>query len=233
MKKLLSPDELDFFFTALQEMYPQNESELNWSTPRQLLVAVVLSAQTTDKQVNKVTSQFFNQIKTPYDTLSYSPENRYQLIKSVNYAPTKAKHLYQTAQLLTTWKAAPDYTIPNTEQELTKLPWVGVKTAKVILFVLYDTDDIAVDTHVHRVCNRMRIVQTNSPLQTSKLLPERIPDKYKKIAHHALIYFGRYRSKARNILPGWKSFEDFKTYYYTSFKKYWYHRDLQWNKTNF
>lgn len=205
---------IDIFFTTLEKLYPENRTDLIRETPRQLLVAVVMSAQTTDKQVNKVTEKFFNNIKTPYDTLQLTEDQRYEYIKWVNYAPTKAKNLYKTAQMLviardeaihSQWKNPSatmipwhSYVIPNKLSELIKLHWVGEKTAKVILHVLYNTNDIAVDTHVHRVCNRIWLISTKEPLQTSKLLDKAIPDKYKSIAHHTLIFFGRYHCTARN-----------------------------------
>jgi len=189
--------DIDVFFKTLEQLYPENRTDLIRDTPRQLLVAVVMSAQTTDKQVNKVTEKFFNIIKTPYDTLQLTEAQRYEYIKWVNYAPTKAKNLYKTAQLLIQDQLEDHYIIPGTLSELIKLHWVGEKTAKVILHVLYNTNDIAVDTHVHRVCNRIGLVQTKEALQTSKLLDNAIPDKYKHIAHHTLIFFWRYHCTAR------------------------------------
>ncbi len=196
----MNKKDINFFFEKLALLYPANTTELIRETPWQLLVAVVLSAQTTDKQVNKLTSSFFQTMQSPYDTLRYPPEERYQLIRWVNYAPTKAKHLYQTAQIIINnnkqWES--NYIIPKDIQELMKLPWVGEKTAKVIRHVLYQTDDIAVDTHVHRVLNRLWFVHTKTALQTSKIVDEVIPNKYKQSAHHSLIMFGRYHCQARN-----------------------------------
>lgn len=188
---------IDIFFTALEKLYPENRTDLIWETPWQLLVAVVMSAQTTDKQVNKVTEKFFKIIKTPYDTVKLTEPERYEHIKWVNYAPTKARNLYKTAQLLIKNQTNHHYIIPDSLSELIKLHWVGEKTAKVILHVLYQTNDIAVDTHVHRVCNRIGLVHTKEPIQTSKLLDKAIPDKYKHIAHHTLIFFWRYHCTAR------------------------------------
>lgn len=203
---------IDIFFTTLEKLYPENRTDLIWETPWQLLVAVVMSAQTTDKQVNKVTGKFFDTIKTPYDTVALSEEQRYEYIKWVNYAPTKAKNLYKTAQLLTK-ESNNIYTIPDTLSELIKLHGVGEKTAKVILHVLYNTNDIAVDTHVHRVCNRVGLVSTNEPIQTSKLLDKVIPEKYKSIAHHTLIFFGRYQCTARKPKCDTCPFTKFCLYY--------------------
>ncbi len=204
---------IDYFFQRLQEMYPENRTDLIWKTPRQLLVAVVMSAQTTDKQVNKVTGQFFSSIKTPYDTLQLSLEQRSECIKWVNYAPTKAKNLYKTAQLLTEDHTQPDYVIPDNMSELVKLSWVGEKTAKVVLHVLYQTDDIAVDTHVHRVANRIGLVDTKTPLQTSKIIDNSIPKQYTYIAHHTLIFFGRYHCLARKPKCESCPFTSFCKYY--------------------
>ncbi len=205
---------IDIFFTTLEKLYPENRTDLIWETPWQLLVAVVMSAQTTDKQVNKVTGKFFDTIKTPYDTVAVSEEQRYEYIKWVNYAPTKAKNLYKTAQSLTK-ESNNIYTIPDNLSELIKLHGVGEKTAKVILHVLYNTNDIAVDTHVHRVCNRIWLVSTNEPLQTSKFLDNVIPEKYKSIAHHTLIFFWRYHCTARKPKCQDCPFTSFCTYYQT------------------
>lgn len=210
----LNSQDVTFFFEALQRMYPENDTELIRNTPWQLLVAVILSAQTTDKQVNKVTKWFFDKIKTPYDVVRLNPKERYTYIKSVNYAPTKAKNIYTTAQILTNNKKAPQYTIPKNLEKLMALPGVGIKTAKVIRHVLYDTNDIAVDTHVHRVLNRLWFVDTTTPLQTSKIVDNVIPDQYKYTAHHGLIMFGRYHSQARNPKFDW-NLQDFQHYFTT------------------
>lgn len=202
---------IDIFFTTLEKMYPENRTDLIWETPRQLLMAVVMSAQTTDKQVNKVTEKFFNTIKTPHDVVALSLEERSDYIKGVNYAPTKAKNLYKTAQLLS--QQEDTYTIPTSLEELIKLHGVGEKTAKVVLHVLYNTNDIAVDTHVHRVCNRIGLVSTKEPLQTSKLLDKTIPEKYKSIAHHTLIFFWRYHCTARKPKCETCPFTSFCRYY--------------------
>lgn len=204
---------IDIFFKTLQDLYPENRTDLIRETPWQLLIAVVMSAQTTDKQVNKVTERFFNTIKTPYNTLQLSLEQRSELIKWVNYAPTKAKNLYKTAQILTEGRTQPDYLIPDSMSELIKLSWVWEKTAKVILHVLYKTNDIAVDTHVHRVANRIGLVHTKTPLQTSKIIDNAIPKKYTYIAHHTLIFFGRYHCLARKPKCESCPFTSFCTYY--------------------
>lgn len=188
-------------------------TELVYHTPFQLLMSVMLSAQTTDKQVNKVTAQFYDRIRTPQDICKMSEEELYVLIRWVNYSKTKAKHIYETAGKLSQqispnqnclWEWMPavfnkrgeehqwDYNIPDTLDELTKLPGVGVKTAKVVLYILYGQKYIAVDTHVHRVAHRLWRVTWLNPEKTSEALEKLIADDYKDIAHRVMIYFGRY-----------------------------------------
>lgn len=187
-------EKIDFIFQVLEENYADATTELVYTTDFQLLVAVILSAQTTDKQVNKVTAKFFDTIKTPSDLLKLTLEEREKMISWVNYYKNKAKNIYATAKILASKKP---YTIPNTLEGLMQLPWVGEKTAKVILHVLYEQPVIAVDTHVHRVANRLWLVKTTTPLKTSSLLEKIIPKHYKAFAHHAFILFWRYHCVAR------------------------------------
>ncbi len=193
MKKLKKSD-FKTIFSYLEQLFPNAETELNYETPFQLLVAVILSAQTTDKQVNKVTASLFQTIKEPEDVIKLGHIAFEQAIKSIGLYKGKAKNIFQTSKLLVEKKGK----IPKTEKELIQLPWVWEKTAKVVLHVLYKKPVIAVDTHVHRVCNRLGIVKTKAPLQTSKLLETAIPNEYKQIAHHCIILFGRYYCTARN-----------------------------------
>jgi len=164
-----------------------------------------LSAQATDVQVNKVTEKIFKKIKTSGDLLKMGFSSFERSIRSVNYYHSKAKHIFQTASLLMNneqWimnnlgeKKYKDG-IPDTIEELMKFPGIGVKTAKLIAHVLYDKPFIAVDTHIHRVSNRLWIVKTTAPEKTSELLEKIIPDRYKDHAHHSLVLFGRYYCKA-------------------------------------
>ena len=202
----------DEIFTKLLELFPNPDTELNFETPFQLLVAVMLSAQTTDRQVNVVTDKLFLKVKEPNDILNMTEEILAKQISSVNYYKMKAKHIRETAKKLV--ELAKDknarltknekkcldkyeYYLPESIEWLTKLPWVGEKTAKVILYVRYKHDLIAVDTHVHRVANRLWIVKTNEPLETSKKIEKVVPKKWKRIAHHSLILFGRYYCTAK------------------------------------
>ena len=192
-------------FTYLKELFPNPETELNYSTPFQFVVAVMLSAQATDIQVNKVTDMLFKKIQTPEDLLTFWFDSFERSIKSVNYYHSKAKHIFATAKIIQNleFKKQNEKTkiyknwIPDTLEDLMKLPWVWIKTAKLIAHVLYDKPFIAVDTHIHRVSNRLGLVRTTSPEKTSELLEKRIPDQYKDHAHHALVLFGRYYCKAQ------------------------------------
>ena len=208
----MTKKDYDEIFTKLLELFPNPDTELNYQTPFQLLVAVMLSAQTTDRQVNVVTDKLFLKIKEPNDVLKLSEEEFTKQVSSVNYYKMKAKHIRESAKKLV--ELANDkktkltknekeclnnygYYLPESLEWLTKLPWVGEKTAKVILYIRYKHDLIAVDTHVHRVANRLWIVKTNEPLETSKKIEKAVQKKWKRIAHHCLILFGRYYCTAK------------------------------------
>ncbi len=182
------------------------KSELAFETPFQFLVAVILSAQTTDKQVNKVTPPYFSKVRVPGDALKFSPEETERLLSGVNYYKTKAKHVRAAAE-----KLVSDFgsEIPSDLESIRSLPGVGVKTAKVVLSVLYDAPYVGVDTHVHRVLNRVGVVRTKTPEETDWRI-EALFSKAEKIgSHHPLVLFGRYRCTARNPkcrgCPVWKS----------------------------
>ena len=208
----MSKKSYDELFEKLLKLFPNPDTELKFNTPFQLLVAVMLSAQTTDKQVNIVTDKLFLKIQWPEDVLKLSEENLAKQISSINYYRMKAKHIKETAQqivdlaqnkktkLTKNEKECLDkywYYLPESMSWLTKFPWVWEKTAKVILYVQYKHNIIAVDTHVHRVANRLWIVKTNEPLETSKQIEKVVPQKWKRIAHHSLILFWRYYCKAK------------------------------------
>lgn len=190
-------------FDYLKELFPAPETELHYSTPFQLVVAVMLSAQATDKQVNKVTEKLFRKVKKPADVVSLWFENFEKSISSVNYYKSKAKHIFETAEEMKNEElkmknVGKKYLIPDSLDELMKFPGIGIKTAKLIAHVLYAKPFIAVDTHIHRVANRLWLVKTTAPEKTSELLEKLIPDSAKDIAHHGLVLFGRYHCMARN-----------------------------------
>ena len=202
----------DQIFTKLLELFPNPDTELHFSTPFQLLIAVVLSAQTTDRQVNVVTDKLFLKIKGPKDVIKITEKALEKQVSSVNYYKIKSKHIRETAKQLIELSKNKDnkltpkekecldkywYYLPESIEWLTKFPWVWEKTAKVILYVRYKHDLIAVDTHVHRVANRLWIVKTSEPLETSKEIEKVVPKKRKRVAHHSLILFWRYYCTAK------------------------------------
>ena len=196
-------------YDYLQELFPNPETELHYSTPFQFMVAVMLSAQATDKQVNKVTDKLFKKVKTPRDILQLWFPALEKAIRSINYYHSKAKHLFATAEILNEgkkgekvkgWKGENEgiEEIPSSLEELMKLPGIGVKTGKLIANVLFGQSYIAVDTHIHRVSNRLWLVHTKTPEHTSTALEKMFPDDYKEQLHHGLVLFGRYHCLARN-----------------------------------
>lgn len=176
-------------------MYPGAVTELQYETEFQLLVAIIMSAQTTDKQVNKVNTLFFKKLKTPEDAILLWEEKIKSYIKSVSFFNNKAKNIFNTAKLLV---EKYDSHIPNTLETLMTLPWVGVKTAKVFLSIVYNAPYLAVDTHVHRVLNRLWLVNTKTPLETDKAVEKIFTQNDNAFLHHTLILFWRYHCTARN-----------------------------------
>jgi len=191
---LRNKTEREKILQSIFDMYPHKTIELDFETPFQLLIAVMLSAQMTDKWVNKATESLFAKVKTPSDLLKIEPEKVESMLHSLNYYRVKTRHIFRTAG-----KLLSDYngTIPNTLKEIQTLPWVGIKTAKVVLSHLYDMPLIGVDTHIHRVMNRMGIVKTKTPEETDKKLEKILTDEQKRTMHHAIVLFGRYICTAK------------------------------------
>lgn len=219
---------------TMYEMYSEYpETELKYETPFQLLISVIMSAQTTDRQVNVVTDKLYLVVKTPQDVLDLGEEELGEYIRFVWLRKAKKKNIWKTAGMLVekqkaqqnssgSWSQISDhslslpqwqtfrdspaqmysvcwYSIPDTIEWSTALPWVGIKTAKVVLAVLYGQAWIAVDTHVDRVSKRLwRVRAKIAPETTSKRLEKKIPNEYKWKAHRSIIYFGRYHCKARD-----------------------------------
>lgn len=173
---------------------PVAESELNYQNPYQLLVAVILSAQCTDKRVNLTTPALFAKYPTPESLSEATTEEVYELIKSISYPNNKAKHLVEMAKKLVNEFNS---IVPDDIDQLQKLPGVGRKTANVIASVIYDRPVIAVDTHVFRVARRIGLSSGKSPLEVEKDLTNNIPQEYRAIAHHWLILHGRYVCTAK------------------------------------
>jgi endonuclease-3 len=174
------------------------ETELHYENPFQLLVAVILSAQCTDKRVNMVTPKLFKDYPTAEALAASTPETIFSYIRSVSYPNNKAKHLVGMAQMLVKdFKSK----IPHEVDELVKLPGVGRKTANVIASVVYDKPTMAVDTHVFRVSARLGLTtNAKNVLQAEKQLIKFIPEEWVPKAHHWLILHGRYICLARKPL---------------------------------
>jgi len=182
---------IDYFNTH----QPVAETELQYTNPYELLVAVILSAQCTDKRVNMVTPALFKAFPTPEVLAETSSDEVFQYIRSISYPNNKAKHLVGMAKMLVhDFKGV----VPSEVDQLQKMPGVGRKTANVIASVVYEKPAMAVDTHVFRVSNRLGLT-TNSktPLETEKQLIKYIPQDKIAIAHHWLILHGRYICLAR------------------------------------
>lgn len=180
-----------------QEQVPIAETELLYENPFQLLVAVILSAQCTDKRVNLTTPAIFKQFPTPQKMAKASFEQMFALIKSISYPNNKAKHLIGMSQLLIDNFNAE---VPLTVEQLITLPGVGRKTANVITSVVDKQPNMAVDTHVFRVSRRLGLVPmtATTPLAVEKALIKHIPTAIVHTAHHWLILHGRYTCLARN-----------------------------------
>ena len=174
---------------------PVAETELHYGNTFQLLVAVILSAQCTDRRVNIVTPPLFERFPTPQDMASATFDEVFPYVKSVSYPNSKANHLIAMAQKLVT-----DFggEVPSDIDALMSLPGVGRKTANVIASVVYDKPVIAVDTHVFRVSHRLGLSDGKTPLDVERDLERHIPTDRRAIAHHWLILHGRYTCTARN-----------------------------------
>lgn len=179
-----------------QKNQPQAETELIYTNPFELLVAVILSAQCTDKRVNQTTPKLFERFPNAQSLAKADVAEVFELIRSISYPNNKAKHLVNMAQMLV---SDFDNTIPSDVDTLVKLPGVGRKTANVIASVVFDQPTMAVDTHVFRVSARIGLSKgAKNPLQTEKQLLEFIPQNLVAISHHWLILHGRYICTARN-----------------------------------
>lgn len=175
---------------------PSAESELNYRNPFELLVAVILSAQCTDKRVNLITPALFEAYPTAERMAEASVEEIYALIKSVSYPNNKAKHLAGMARMLV---AEFGGEVPSSREELQRLPGVGRKTANVVGAVIWQQEVMPVDTHVFRVANRIGLTnRSKTPLQTELTLEKQIPKALLPVAHHWLILHGRYICTARS-----------------------------------
>ena len=176
-----------------REAMPNPSTELVYNNPFEILVAVILSAQCTDKRVNMVTPALFAAFPTPQAMAAATEEDILHYIKSVSYPNSKARHLQQMAMMLVDEFHG---IVPDTMEQLTRLPGVGRKTANVILGVVFNKAAIPVDTHVFRVANRMGLASGKTPLEVEKALTRNIAPQDRFNAHHWILLHGRYVCKA-------------------------------------
>jgi endonuclease-3 len=196
---------------------PVAETELEYTNPYELLVAVILSAQCTDKRVNMTTPELFNAFPTAFELSEATPDQVFQYIKSISFPNNKAKHLVGMAKMLVN-----DYggVVPSEIDQLQKMPGVGRKTANVIRSVVYDQPALAVDTHVFRVTARIGLTTgAKNPLQTEKQLMKYLPENRVAIFHHWIILHGRYVCVARNPKCGICGLKKVCVYYNKVVKK--------------
>ena len=192
-------------FARLQQANPAPTTELNYKTPFELLIAVILSAQATDVSVNKATGPLFKVANTPEAIHKLGVRKLKTYIKTIGLFNTKAENVIKTCKIL---MDAHGGQVPEDRESLEKLPGVGRKTANVILNTAFGHPTIAVDTHIFRVSNRTKLAMGKNVLQVEKKLLKVVPDEYKKDAHHWLILHGRYVCVARKPRCGACVIED-------------------------
>jgi len=184
-------------YAALAKAIPEPKAELRYGSVYELLTAVMLSAQATDKSVNAVTVELFRLAPTPEKMLELGEEKVRDIVKTVGLANTKARHIIEAAQILVSeFKGE----VPESMEELVRLPGVGEKTAKVVLNVGFGKGVIAVDTHILRVAHRLGLSEAKTPAGVSKDLEEITPAEYLQNAHHYLLLHGRYTCRAQRPL---------------------------------
>ncbi len=186
-------------YATLRARMPEPTTELEYDTPFELLIAVILSAQATDVGVNKATARLYPVANTPEALLALGVDGLKPYIKTIGLFNAKAENIVKTCRILVEQH---DSEVPRTREALEALPGVGRKTANVILNTAFGEPTIAVDTHIFRVSNRTGIAKGKTPLEVEKRLVRLTPDEFKKDAHHWLILHGRYVCKARKPLCG-------------------------------
>ena len=190
---LMTKAKREAFFQKLSEVYPEPRCELNWTSPFTLLVAIILSAQSTDKGVNKVTSTLFPVADTPEAIADLGLERLKGYLKSINYFNNKANSIYRLSVLLRDQFGS---VVPTDFETLITLPGVGRKTANVFLNVAYNAPTMGVDTHVFRLCHRLKLCTGKNPAEVEKALTKIVPEKYRKDVCLSLVLHGRYICRA-------------------------------------
>ena len=194
MPRRFKPAEVEEFFARFAAANPHPRSELAYRNPFTLLVAVVLSAQATDKGVNKATARLFPKVDSPQKMLRFGEDNLREAIKTIGLYRNKAKNIIALSRILVDQYGGQ---VPNNRDDLEKLPGVGRKTANVVLNVAFGLPAIAVDTHIFRVANRTGLAAGNTPREVEDALERIVPDRFKLYSHHWLILHGRYVCVAR------------------------------------
>jgi endonuclease-3 len=190
----LNPAKRIAIYSRLREQNPHPDTELEYRTPFQLLVAVILSAQATDVGVNKATAKLFPVAPGPQSMLDLGVAGLKRYIKTIGLYNSKAENIIKTCRILVERHGGE---VPRSREELEALPGVGRKTANVILNTAFGEPVIAVDTHIFRVANRTRIATGKTPREVEARLTKLTPEEFRKDAHHWLILHGRYVCKAR------------------------------------
>ena len=197
MQNLLPESDLIKVFERFKKQNPKPKGELQYSSPYTLLVAVVCSAQSTDKGVNAATVKLFKEANTPFKMVLLGEERIIELIRTIGLYRNKAKNIIGLSKILLDKYESK---VPKNLESLEQLPGVGRKTANVVLNIAYGFPTIAVDTHVFRVSNRTGIAPGKNVKEVETILNERVPKKFLVYAHHWLILHGRYVCKARSPL---------------------------------
>jgi endonuclease-3 len=190
----LNRDKRIAIYSRLRKRDPDPKTELDYGTPFELLISVILSAQATDVSVNKATALLFEAASTPQAILDLGIRRLKKYIRTIGLYNSKAENIMKTCHLLTSQH---DGEVPRTRAELEALPGVGRKTANVVLNTAFGEPTIAVDTHIFRVANRTGLARGKTPLEVEKRLTRLTPEEFRKNAHHWLILHGRYVCKAR------------------------------------
>jgi len=190
----VNTDQCHTLFARLQAQNPHPTTELNYTTPVELLIAVMLAAQATDKSVNKVTAQLFKVANTASTILALGEDELREYIKTIGLFNVKARNIIKTCEILVNQH---DGGVPRERSALEALPGVGRKTANVILNTIFGEPTIAVDTHIFRVANRLGLASGKTPREIEEQLLAYVPQEYKRYAHHWLVLHGRYVCVAR------------------------------------
>jgi endonuclease-3 len=191
---VMKADARQEFFRRMQEINPQPKSDLQYSTPFELLIAVILSAQATDKSVNLATAKLFPLANTPAAILALGEETLSDYIKTIGLFRSKAKNVIKACEVLLAQHGGE---VPSSREALEALPGVGRKTANVVLNIAFGQPTMAVDTHIFRISNRMGMAPGKDVLAVEEKLLKVVPDQFRMHAHHWLILHGRYTCVAR------------------------------------